>query len=157
MDRRGCDVSRGHDAHVARTPEAAAEAKGRAVTRVPPRYVVLVTGSRHWRDEDAIRRRLTIYPSDTLVIHGGCEGADIIADRVTRQEGMRVLAEGYFRDLGAEGGPARNALLVDLARCYAHHGYKVVCEAFPQEGSRGTWNCVKIAETAGITVEVTRG
>jgi len=124
--------------------------------RVPARYVVLVTGSREWTDVDAIRRRLTLYPS-ALVIHGYAHGADMIAEEIAREEGMRTLAEPYFGDLGNEGGAARNELLVHLAMVYDHHGYTVVVEAFPTASSRGTWHCAKLAERYGLKVAVTRG
>src|SRR5690242_14324339 len=55
------------------------------------------------------------------------------------------------------GGPARNALLVDLALTYVRHGYTVAVEAFPTASSRGTWDCVDKARNAGLPVQVTRG
>lgn len=65
--------------------------------------------------------------------------------------------EGYFSDLGNAGGPARNALLIDLGATYARHGYTVVVEAFPTASSRGTWDCVNRARNAGLRVEITHG
>ena len=40
---------------------------------------VLVTGSMHWTDADAIRRELTQLPHGSVVIHGDCSGADELA------------------------------------------------------------------------------
>lgn len=125
--------------------------------RVPARHVVLITGSREWNDAEAISRRLRRYPPGTLVIHGGAPGADEIAGAVAPHLGMRTLVEAYFGDLGKAGGPARNALLVDLALTYVRHGYTVAVEAFPTSSSRGTWGCVDKARNAGLCVEVTRG
>lgn len=124
--------------------------------RVPVRYVVLVTGAREWIDADAIADRLRCYPG-ALVIHGGAHGADMIAHTIAESWGMHTLCESYFGDVGLRGGPARNALLVDLAATYAAHGYTVVVEAFPTASSRGTWDCVSKAERAGLKVTVTRG
>lgn len=126
--------------------------------RVPARFVVLVTGARNWTDHEALFRRLRAYPPGTLLIHGGAiSGADQMAHKFVPHLGFREIREIYFSDLDRAGGPARNALLVDIAAAYARHGYTVAVEAFPTAQSRGTWNCVNLAKAAGLAVEVTRG
>ena len=53
-------------------------------------YVILVTGSRNWVDEDTVHRALREQiephpPHDVIVRHGACPtGADAIADRLVR-------------------------------------------------------------------------
>jgi hypothetical protein len=129
-------------------------AKGASMT--PPRYVVIVTGSREWVDARPIRARLEKYPPGTLVIHGCAPGADTIAADVARELGFGLLEEPYFSHLGHYGGPARNALLVDLGVVYRKHGYTVIVEAFPMPSSRGTWDCTGQAEAAHLVVRVER-
>lgn len=124
--------------------------------RTPTRHVVIVTGSRHWTDRAAIARRLEKYPAGTLVIHGGCVGADQIAGQVAHDLGLGLLVEDYFDDLGPAGGPSRNALLVALGCAYRDHGYCVIVEAFPMPDSRGTWNCTRQAEDARLPVRIER-
>ncbi len=114
--------------------------------------VVIVTGSRDWTDEAAIRFRLDRYPRGTIVLHGGQRGADQIADRVARETNLQPVRHPYFSDLGKAGGPARNALLVALGVAYQAHGYDVVVEAFPLPDSRGTWSCVRQAKAAQLPV-----
>lgn len=105
-----------------------------------------------------MQRRLFRYsPASTLVIHGGAEGADLMAGRLADLMGYRTLCELYFGDLGQRGGPARNDLLIDLGLTYVRHGYSVVVEAFPTASSRGTWDAVNKARNAGLPVEITRG
>src|SRR5262245_24650535 len=53
---------------------------------------VLVTGSTQWTDADAIRLELAALPSDSIVIHGDCAGADAIAGVVARELGLAVEA-----------------------------------------------------------------
>src|SRR6266567_2545770 len=42
-------------------------------------FRVLVCGSRHWSSYLPVRRELAKLPSDTIVIHGDCAGADRMA------------------------------------------------------------------------------
>jgi len=107
------------------------------------RYVVVVTGSRHWTDVDAIRARLIEYPSgSTVLFHGECPygGADEIADRLGRAGGLDVRARPALK---GETFPQRNTRMVAEAAALAREtGAEFVCEAFPLLGSRGTWDTV---------------
>ena len=51
---------------------------------------VLICGSRRWRDVNAVRTALQDLPKDTVIIHGGDKGADMIVDREARALGMEV-------------------------------------------------------------------
>lgn len=108
-----------------------------------------VTGSRHWKDHQKIEAALSaIDPRPTVIIHGGADGADKIADRWARTRGIptaTVLAgyPCYARDL-----LARNSVIVDLAD-------KVI--AFRAAGkSNGTDNTIAKAEAAGKLLAVVR-
>ena len=54
-------------------------------------YIVLVTGSRHWDNIDAIRREFALLPKNTVVVHGACRGADSRADMVADECGFRTI------------------------------------------------------------------
>ena len=51
-----------------------------------------------------------------------------------------------WKNLGRKAGPLRNQKMVDLGAD--------ICIAFPQGESRGTRNCMKLADKAGIEVVV---
>jgi hypothetical protein len=53
---------------------------------------VLVTGSMHWIDADAIRRELAQLPPGSVVLHGDCSGADALAGEIARDLGLLVEA-----------------------------------------------------------------
>ncbi|GAB36469.1 DUF2493 domain-containing protein [Gordonia otitidis] len=115
---------------------------------------VLITGSRHWTDRATIRDAITaatraVPASEVTIVHGDCPygGADLIAADVATELGMRVEAHpADWKRLGKAAGPHRNQLMVDRGAD--------VCLAFPEQGSRGTWDCVRRARTAGIPVTV---
>jgi hypothetical protein len=47
--------------------------------------VILVTGDRNYNDYNAIYDALKEYKeSNTLLIHGGCKGVDLLADRAVK-------------------------------------------------------------------------
>lgn len=113
---------------------------------------ILITGSRHWRDRDTIRRAIvdTIdrWTADggcgyVTVVHGGARGADTIAGEIARE--LRCVVEVHPADwqrYGRAAGPIRNAEMVALGAdvCLAWH--------------RG---CMRLAEQAGIPVKVYEG
>ncbi|WP_101791002.1 SLOG family protein [Nonomuraea indica] len=138
---------------------------------MPDRFRVLITGSRSWSDEQAIRDALApiafMYgPENVVVVHGACpKGADALADRVASAwTGMAV--ERYPAEWTAPCGPVcrtphrrrrldgatycpmaglnRNQFMVDL-------GADVLL-AFQVDDSRGTADCIRRAEQAGIPV-----
>jgi len=120
--------------------------------------VVIVTGSREWTDREAIYQRLKRYRQRTILLHGdngnetGSVGADRIAASVGRELGFQVVGHPYFTDAGKAGGPLRNALLVALGAAYQKALYSVCVEAFPMPASRGTWDCVRRADEALLSV-----
>jgi hypothetical protein len=112
-----------------------------------PPYRVLVTGSRYWRDRDVVRERLAKLPRTTIIVHGAARGLDTIAYEVARELGFDD--EPHPADWARHGkgaGVIRNGEMVALG---AH-----LCLAFPTGTSIGTWDCVRRAQAAGITVEI---
>ena len=110
---------------------------------------VMVTGSRKWRDREAIRTALAdIHAVQVTLIHGDAPGADqIAASEASLTYGWDVVP--YAADwerLGQAAGPVRNQEMVDTK--------PDVVFAFPGPGSVGTWDAVRRAQRAGIRVEV---
>ena len=114
---------------------------------------ILVTGSRHWTDEAMIHNVLSRVVFDgpgtepigpTTVVHGDCPtGADQIAAQVARDHGWHVEAHpADWDNLGKAAGPVRNQHMADLGAD--------VCSAFHMPDSRGTVDCARRAEQAGI-------
>ena len=111
---------------------------------------VLVCGSREWKDLQKIQARLSQLPSDSVVIHGDCRGADRMAGDVAEALGFRV--ERYPADwvkLGKKAGPMRNTRMIE-------EGKPELGIAFHEDfhHSTGTADCVRKMEAKGIPVEV---
>jgi hypothetical protein len=139
---------------------------------MPDPYRLLVTGSRDWKDQDAIvgairevRREIGGRP--ITVIHGDCPtGADAIAaylvSRASPSFGLgqeKHPAQNHpTEDFGAwpACGPRRNAHMVSLGAdlCVAFIGpcTKPNCRRPQPHGSHGATNCADLAEQAGIPV-----
>ena len=56
-----------------------------------PLMVVVVRGSRCWKDQEVIRRRLSELRAGSAVIVGDAPGADAIARKVASEIGLEVL------------------------------------------------------------------
>jgi hypothetical protein len=111
--------------------------------------IALVTGSRAWSDEKAVREALD-DEKPNLVMHGMCDtGADWYAHRWAIDKGVDLIlmpALWNARNVSAE--PRRNSLMervVEALLCGwrnrhsgAHTLNEVVVIAAPLEGSRGT-------------------
>jgi YspA, cpYpsA-related SLOG family len=111
--------------------------------------IALVTGGRDYvptrADAWALRSVLEEYRC-TAVMHGGCRGVDEWAGRVAERLGLSVLLRSAdWPRHGKAAGPRRNAAMV--AEVAAAGGLVV---ALP--GGRGTTDCVRQAETAGLPV-----
>lgn len=112
--------------------------------------VVLVTGSRHWSDEERIRGLLVrLRPS--VVIHGGARGADALAGSVARALGIPVrVYPADWKVHGMAAGAIRNSLMLERERVD-------LVLAFPLKRSAGTWDMVRKAKAAGIETMVIVG
>lgn len=119
---------------------------------------VLITGSRTWRDADAIHAALdeilkaSLQAGDTeiVVVHGCASGADTIADIWVRRRRHEwpVRAERYpalWKKYGRRAGWVRNHRMVRLGAD--------VCLAFILDGSLGATQCADLAEGHGIRTE----
>ena len=113
---------------------------------------VLVTGSRDWRDVEAIRKALWWLrdsPEEVTVVYGDAPGADTIADRLAKEFGYLPAAyPAKWRKYGRAAGPRRNQQMVD--------SQPDVVLAFHEDlsKSKGTKDCVKKARAKKIPVFV---
>lgn len=112
---------------------------------------ILVTGSRDltnqwqvWKDLDA-----EVDNGPFVLVHGACKfGADAFAAQWATAHGVpQDPHPADWNSYGRRAGPIRNAEMVALGadRCYA----------YPTRGSRGTVDCIRRAEAAGIPVVMT--
>jgi SLOG family YspA-like protein len=106
---------------------------------------VLVCGSRTWTNWTAVLSALKRLAPDT-VIHGGCPtGADSMADRWAKSNGVPVIPiKAEWGKYGRAAGPKRNRTMLDVS-----HPDLVLAFGY----GRGTNGMVKIAEDAGVKVE----
>jgi hypothetical protein len=108
---------------------------------------ILVTGSRHWSDAQAVRLTLQAFnaPNNTLV-SGACPtGADALAEQVATEFGWTI--ERHPADWATKhraAGPIRNEEMAALGAD--------VCIAFLAPDSRGTKDMVTRARAHGIPV-----
>ena len=121
--------------------------------------VVIVTGSRRWRDRRLISDRLLLHVSggeNVLLIHGDAEGADRLAGRVGKAYGMMVTPMPADWDrLGDEAGPVRNDWMLQVGLLYQRAGAELFVEAFPLPNSVGTWQMIDICRKAGVEPHIT--
>lgn len=110
---------------------------------------VLVCGGRNWKDGRMILGRLERLPKDTIIIHGGCRGADTIAGECAKTLGFSTwVFEAKWEQLGKAAGPIRNQAMLDAGPdlVIAFHDHP--------EKSTGTADMVKRARKVGTPVEV---
>lgn len=113
------------------------------------RVVVMISGSRHWSDVEAIRAQIAQLPPGVLLIHGAsATGADAIADRIARQLGIAVERfPAEWNRYGKRAALMRNQEMVDRAD-------RLI--AFPAADSRGTTDAIARARKKGIPVDIFR-
>lgn len=112
---------------------------------------VIVTGDRHWSPGDlAVRilRRLKDRHGDALVIvHGSATGIDTAFESAARYLGVRTEPHpADWETLGPAAGPRRNQEMVDAGARFVLACHRTL------ERSRGTLDCVRRANRAGIPV-----
>jgi SLOG family YspA-like protein len=111
---------------------------------------VLITGSRCWSDRETMERAIWEHTQDVpagyvLIIHGGARGADQMAHDIAHDFGFAECSvPAFWASEGRSAGPIRNQAMVDMK--------PDICLAFPCQQSKGTWDCMRRAEAAGIKV-----
>ncbi len=126
-------------------------------------FRVLITGSRPWKDEQAIRDALASVialqgPENVTVVHGAASrGADAIADRVATSWGGGLTVERHPADWARHGrraGFVRNAEMValgaDVCLAFIDPCADAKCRKSEPHGSHGASRTADLAEKAGI-------
>lgn len=109
---------------------------------------ILITGSRTWKDEGAIRDAIFEQTKETpieevTIIHGAAAGADAQAEYWAVYFGYTNEAHpADWEKYGKRAGFIRNDAMVKLGAD--------VCLAFIHNESRGASMCADLAEKAGI-------
>jgi len=130
-------------------------------------YRLLITGSRDWEDEEAVRFEIagmTMLHPGLVIVHGACpKGADAMAAKAARDIGVRQEPHpADWKRLGRPAGFRRNAEMVALGAdaCVAFIGpcSDHRCYRSDPHGSHGATHCAGLAEKAGIpTMRITSG
>lgn len=122
---------------------------------MPETFRVLVTGTRAWRTAWTVHKALSELHREherLVVIHGASPaGADSlaaqwVAQAADRQPGtvVEIPVPADWEQHGRKAGPLRNQRMVDMR--------PDLVLAFILDDSRGTADCVRRAEKAGIPV-----
>ena len=115
----------------------------------------IVCGSRNWHDADTIRREImnlwANFGADSpKIIHGGCRGADLIAERVANEIGFRTeQCRANWTIHGRAAGPIRNAWMLKEFK-------PRMVIAFAIRLSGGTFDMITKARKAGVEVRIVR-
>lgn len=103
---------------------------------------VAVVGSRTFTDYNLLRQTLdTLYPQVSLIVSGGAKGADSLAERYAKEEGISTLIfKPDWKTHGKAAGFIRNKDIVEAADLVV---------AFWDGLSKGTKNSMEHAEKMG--------
>ena len=114
--------------------------------------VVLVTGGRGWSDREKIREVLTEFdPLTTLIVEGGCRGADDLAKQEAEKLGFKVLTvHADWYKYGKAAGVVRNKLMYETT-----HPNVVLAFHSDLKNSKGTKHMVEMAKKGGTPVRLT--
>ena len=75
---------------------------------------VLITGSRHWSDREAVEMAIARANPDTI-IEGGATGADAIAKEYTQRKSIKVIeVRAEWDRYGKQAGPIRNSAMIAM-------------------------------------------
>lgn len=133
---------------------------------------VIVTGSRHWEDRQAVYDALNaVYRTygPFVLVHGACStGADAIAHEwytlasrlVPVTEDPFKVTKAAWEARGPKAGPERNDRMVKaggrLLVAFLEPCSKANCDKPKPHDSHGTAGCVELAREAGIEIKEIR-
>jgi hypothetical protein len=116
-------------------------------------YTVLVSGDRDWTDTELTLQRLLTLPIDTVLVHGGAPGLDLIAAEIGKYLGFTIYKEpAKWKLYGRAAGPIRNERMYDIYKpdiLLAFHGNIA--------RSRGTKHMVKYVLPTNTPIELFTG
>lgn len=103
--------------------------------------VVLVTGTRRDTRRGEVSSYLDAFLPDVIIV-GDATGVD--AEAVAWGKGKVDVCQWHapWKTLGGKAGPHRNSALAATLAWFEGSGHWARCAAFPDEHSRGTFDCV---------------
>lgn len=108
---------------------------------------VLVCGSRSFDDRVKVFERFSKLPQDTLIISGGADGADSLAELAAMEYHFPInVVKPDWEKHGRAAGPIRNIQMLDMN--------PDLVIAFYDGVSRGTAHTIKEATKRNIAVEI---
>lgn len=110
---------------------------------------VIVCGCRDWTDKKIMKKRLLELPSNTIIVEGGCSGADLLAREVALEIGLEVVEfPAVWSKYGKSAGMMRNLKMLNTNPnlVIAFHDHLTT--------SRGTKHTVTEARKRSVEVEV---
>lgn len=160
---KGDPLNEGHTRdplNVGHTKDHVSEHRGNDRTkgaRVATRYSnnmehLLVTGSREWKDLDTIERELSKHSvENTILVHGGCRGADLMAESIWKKMGGQSISCPVTKEDWEKWGK-RAGLLRNKSMLKDYPIKKAL--AFCLHGSNGTMHMVSLLNKAKIPVVI---
>ncbi len=117
--------------------------------------ILVVSGSRNWKDGDFISATLDFVTKDEsliTLIHGDAKGADHHAKVWANLRGIKHIPFiPRWDELGPSAGPVRNKDMIDAAiRAGEAVGEKVILVAFRLANSKGTTQTIDYATRKGV-------
>ena len=118
-------------------------------------HYVLVCGGRDFNDypraREPIRILAVLHGQDLRVMHGGARGADMLAEEIAIEFGIKTKAfPADWNTHGKAAGPIRNVQMADYLDMCRSKGHTVEVMAFP--GGKGTAHMVSTATERNIVV-----
>ncbi len=108
------------------------------MSKVSNPKTILICGSRTWTDVDPIEKVLNQYSQNTIVLTGGCSGADSIACRLAQEKNMITkVYPALWNKYGKSAGPIRNQQMLDEGKPDIVYAF-----TYDLENSRGTRDMV---------------
>lgn len=109
--------------------------------------MVLICGDRNWTDRESIGWFIEhILPKHTVILQGGCRGADTIAKEEGEKQGHKVITiDADWKKYGLAAGPIRNEKMLAMKPNWVVAFHENI------EKSRGTKNMIGLAKKAKIS------
>ena len=128
----------------------------REYTSTDVKLKIIICGGRHFNDypllKSIVDKQLiehTILPSETEIVSGHCEGADMLGEQYAKEHGCALhIFPAEWTKYGKAAGPIRNKEMVD----YIASADKSLVIAFVSNNTRGTKNTVAQAKKLNIPV-----
>ena len=113
---------------------------------IKTKFTVLLCGGRNWADRDKVRNLLTGFDADTtLIVEGGCRGADTIGREEAEKLGIEVITEkAEWEKFGKAAGRIRNQMMYDT-----YHPDMILAFHEDLKSSKGTKHMIEVAVKGG--------